>query len=73
MNWKDDTVLDLSKNDQLLNELSLNPNSKTTFTDEPEMKAYVHDLENGFLKLTLSSPEMAFGHKEYPKLMQKLS
>ncbi len=36
--------------------------------DAPDFDSFSLDLERGFLRLKLSAPSMAFGHKHYPNL-----
>lgn len=54
-----------------ISKLELDLSNESAFSNEIEFKSFSNDLHEGFIRLKLSSPNMAFGHKEYPKLHQK--
>ena len=69
-NWSEKSKASLGK-EEFVSTLTLSPSSETSFKTEEEFKAFTNDLQHGFLRLKLTSPEMAFGHKKYPKLLQE--
>ncbi|MCM8525141.1 MAG: hypothetical protein NE327_01400, partial [Lentisphaeraceae bacterium] len=68
--WTDPSTKNISADKALLSSLSLSIKDDTSFSDAETLKDFSADLEKGFLRLKLSAPNMAFGHKEYPKIQQ---